>query len=200
MENKTPIKIDMFEKILANSNDCLEKAITVLKNGGIIVYPTDTIYGFGCDAKDGEAIKRLNKIKGRSSPMSVLCPSLRRLPSWTTLNHDERVFVEKKLNPQTTIIVPVRDDVVSDLILGEETTLGIRISNHPFCVSIARSYSNPITTTSVNRSGNKPLSNPEEIESEFSNEIELCIDDGILDNEGSKIYKYQNKSWSLIRQ
>ena len=189
----------MFEIVHVNSKNILERAITTLEDGGIIVYPTDTIYGFGCDAKNDKAIDRLNEIKGRSSPMSVLCPSLKKLSSWIRLSHDEKVLIGKRLNPQTTIIVPVKNEVVSNLVLGEKNTLGIRISNHPFCVSIARNYLNPITSTSVNRSGNKPFSDPEKIKSEFSNEIELCISDGILNRGGSKIYSYQNKAWTQIR-
>ena len=86
------------------------------------------------------------------------------------------------------------------MILGSENTLGIRISNHRFCTSIVNSFQKPITTTSVNRSGQEPFSDPYRIELEFSNEIELCIDDGIIEGKGSKIYKYKNESWIQIRK
>ena len=71
----------MFEKILYNSNS-ITKACSVLKDGGIIVYPTDTIYGFGCDGKNDDAIKKLNTIKNRSGPISVLCPNINKALEW----------------------------------------------------------------------------------------------------------------------
>ena len=189
----------MFERVPKGKNNSLKKAISVLESGGIIVYPTETIYGFGCDAKNEIAIKRLNEIKGRSTPMSVLCPSPQKMSSWIDLPNHEKIIVENKLEPKTTIIVPVKSNIVSNLILGSRNTLGIRISNHSFCISIANGYQNPITTTSVNRSGQEPFSDPYKIELEFSNEIELCIDDGIVEGKGSKIYKYEDESWTQIR-
>ena len=72
----------MFERVKEDNSNSIKKATSVLESGGIIAYPTDTIYGFGCDARNEEAIKRLNKIKGRSAPMSVLCPTLQKFSSW----------------------------------------------------------------------------------------------------------------------
>ena len=66
----------MFERVKEDNSDSVKKATSVLESGGIIAYPTDTIYGFGCDARNEKAIERLNNIKGRSAPMSVLCPCL----------------------------------------------------------------------------------------------------------------------------
>ena len=189
----------MFERVKEDNTDSIKKAISALKSGGIIVYPTDTIYGFGCDAKNEKAIERLNNIKGRSAPMSVLSPSSQIVSSWIDLPNHEKAIVEKKIKPKTTLIVPVKNNIVSNLILGNGNTLGIRISNHPFCISVAHKYPSPITTTSVNRSGHEPLSDPYKIELEFSNEIELCVDDGVIKGQGSKIYKYENQSWAPIR-
>ena len=86
----------MFERVKEDNSDSIKKAISVLESGGIIVYPTDTIYGFGCDAKNEKAIERLNKIKGRSAPMSVLCPSFQSVKSWIDLPSHEKAIVEKK--------------------------------------------------------------------------------------------------------
>ena len=189
----------MFERVKEDNSNSIKKATSVLESGGIIAYPTDTIYGFGCDARNKKAIERLNNIKGRSAPMSVLYTSFQNVSSWIDLPNHEKAIVEKQIKSKSTLIVPVKSNVVSNLILGNRSTLGIRISNHPFCISVAHNYPSPITTTSVNRSGHEPLSDPNKIELEFSNEIELCIDDGVIKGKGSKIYKYENRSWILIR-
>ena len=189
----------MLERISIHNKNLLKVTCSVLKSGGIIVYPTDTIYGFGCDALNVNTIKRLNSIKGRITPMSVLCQNVKTMLSWSNLPDHEKVNVGSKLKSETTIIVPVKENVVSKLVMGNGNTLGIRIPDHSFCIDLASRYLNPITTTSVNRSGNKPHSNPREIELEFSNEIELLIDDGIIEGKSSKVYKYENSDWKVIR-
>ena len=107
----------MFERIKEDNSCSIKKATSVLKNGGIIAYPTDTIYGFGCDARNEKAIERLNKIKGRSAPMSVLCPSFQNVSSWIDLPSHEKAIVEKQIKPKTTLIVPVKGNIVSNLVL-----------------------------------------------------------------------------------
>ena len=108
----------MFERVKRDNSDSVKKATSVLESGGIIAYPTDTIYGFGCDANNEKAIERLNNIKGWSAPMSVLCPGFHNVESWIDLPNHEKAFVEKQIKPKTTLIVPVKSNVVSNLILG----------------------------------------------------------------------------------
>ena len=72
----------MFERISINDQSAQRKAYKTLKKGGVIAYPTDTIYGFGCDASNDDAIQRLNLIKQRQGPMSVLCPNIETGLSW----------------------------------------------------------------------------------------------------------------------
>ena len=108
----------MFERVKEDNSNSIKKATSVLESGGIIAYPTDTIYGFGCDARNEKAIERLNKIKGRTAPMSVLCPSFQNVSSWIDLPSHEKAIVEKQIKPKTTLIVPVKGNIVSNLILG----------------------------------------------------------------------------------
>ncbi len=189
----------MFQRIIINSSLAVKKGIDVLNEGGVIIYPTDTIYGFGCNAKNDNAIKKINLIKGRKGPMSVLAPSKRTALKWMNLSKQEKIDVEKKLGGNTTVIVPVKNNVVSRLITGPNQSLGIRIPNHSFCNEIANNYPEPITTTSVNRSGFQPHTIPDQIENEFSNDIELLVDDGIINGKGSTIYIFQNKKWKILR-
>lgn len=175
-------------------------ACAVLENGGVIVYPTDTLYGFGCDAKNESAIDTINTIKGRISPMSVLAPDEGTALSWMNLNEAQKQSCQKKLGGQTTIIVPVKSNIVSDKIMGHGHTLGIRIPNHSFCSALSSRYINPITTTSVNRTGFPAMTNPSEIESEFMDEIDLIIDAGIIHGTGSTIYLFENGELTILRQ
>jgi tRNA threonylcarbamoyl adenosine modification protein (Sua5/YciO/YrdC/YwlC family) len=198
MEDETELII--LVKILYWENEtAVELACSVLKNGGVIVYPTDTLYGFGCDAKNESAIKKINTIKGRKAPMSVLAPNIEIAAKWMNISQDDKNIVLEKLGGFTTIIVPVKVGITSPSITGNNHTLGLRIPDHKFCQKLSKAYPNPITTTSVNRTSQKPLTNPEKIVSEFAREIDLIIDDGIIEGSGSTIYNFQDKKLNIIR-
>ena len=198
MEDKTGLKI--VDKILYWENEiAVEMACSVLKNGGVIVYPTDTLYGFGCDAKNESAIEKINTMKGRKAPMSVLAPNIEIAAKWINIpKHDKNIILEK-LGGATTIIVPVKFGITSPSITGDNDTLGLRIPDHKFCQKLSEIYPNPITTTSVNRTKQTPLTNPEKILSEFTREIDLIIDDGIIEGSGSTIYNFQDRKLNIIR-
>lgn len=177
----------------------LNHAVSVLNNLGVLVYPTDTIYGIGGDATSESVIDKINKIKGRSSPMSVLAPSVNIALSWMDIPTNSLGNNLKKLGGATTVIVPVRDNIVHPKILGAGNTLGIRIPDHPFCHSLSNLFHKPIITTSVNRTGTPAKSNPDEIVTEFQNEIDLLINDGMLIGNASTIYIYKDGDFQVLR-
>ena len=115
------------------------------------------------------------------------------------LNEDEKILVSKKLGGTTTVIVPVFKDIVHSLIIGDHNTLGIRIPDHSFCRKLAKNFGGPIITTSVNRTGDPPMTNPNHIYSEFNNEVDLLIDSGIISGHGSSIYIYKYGELKIIR-
>ena len=198
MEDKTGLKTVI--KIIHWENEtAVEMACSVLKNGGVIVYPTDTLYGFGCDAKNESAIEKINTIKGRKTPMSVLAPNIEVAAKWMNISKHDKNNVLGKLGGPTTIIVPVNVGITSPSITGDKQTLGVRIPDHKFCQKLSEAYPNPITTTSVNRTKQEPFTNPEKILSEFSREIDLIIEDGIIEGSGSTIYNFQDRELNIIR-
>ena len=198
MEDKTGLKTVI--KIIHWENEtAVEMACSVLNNGGVIVYPTDTLYGFGCDAKNESAIEKINTIKGRKAPMSVLAPNIEIAAKWMNISKHDKNNVLGKLGGPTTIIVPVNLGITSPSITGDKQTLGVRIPDHKFCQKLSKAYPNPITTTSVNRTRQEPLTNPEKILSEFSREIDLIIEDGIIEGSGSTIYNFQDRELNIIR-
>jgi L-threonylcarbamoyladenylate synthase len=198
MEDKTGLKTVI--KIIHWENEtAVEMACSVLNNGGVIVYPTDTLYGFGCDAKNESAIEKINTIKGRKAPMSVLAPNIEIAAKWMNISKHDKNNVLGKLGGPTTIIVPVNVGITSPSITGDKQTLGVRIPDHKFCQKLSKAYPNPITTTSVNRTRQEPLTNPEKILSEFSREIDLIIEDGIIEGSGSTIYSFQDRELNIIR-
>ena len=97
------------------------------------------------------------------------------------------------------MIVPSKKNICSELIKGKNHSIGIRMPNHPFCKNLALVCSFPITTTSVNRTGEKPMTDPENIANEFNNELNLIIEDKIINGSASKIYLLQDGNWVSIR-
>ena len=193
MENKK-MKIIHWE-----NKEAVEDAVKVIDSGGILVYPTDTIYGFGVNAKDPVAIDKLNALKNRTGPISVIAPDKATVSTWLNVKEEEKLSAASHLDAQNTIINPVKKKIVHRKIMGPQNTLGIRIPNHPFCKLIANSCTLPITTTSVNRTGEPPRNNVKEILNSFPTEIDLIIEDGDLVNSASKIYIYTMDGLKKIR-
>ena len=188
-----------MKRISSDTPETINAVCDVLSKGNVVVYPTDTLYGFGCNAANGDAIKKINQIKGRTAPLSVLAPDRSTALSWMKLTEDEKILVSKILGGATTVIVPVFKDIVHSSITGEYNTLGIRIPYHSFCQQLARKFGGPITTTSVNRTGDPPMTDPNHIYSEFKHEVDLLIDDGIISGRGSVIYIYKHGELKTIR-
>ena len=181
------------------TSNAIEECIKVLDDDGIIAYPTDTLYGLGCNAKSLKAIKKINKIKRRKSPISIIINSEKSILNWINVDTKYNKIIFNKLSTSNTVIVPIKKGFVSDHILGSGQTLGVRIPHHEFCFQITEKYPNPITTTSINTTGEKPLTNPNLIRDKFGREIDLIIEDGIIDNRGSKIYLFKKKGFKLLR-
>ena len=190
----------MTKHLSIDDTNILDDSAEVLDRGGIIVYPTDTLYGFGVDARNKDAINKINKIKGRNSPMSVVAADFEQLLSWTRLSNEDVDLVAKKIGDKTTFILPAVEGIIHGSILGPDNTIGVRIPTHPFGPDLVAKIGYPITSSSVNRHGNKPLNNPTMINQKFGTEIDLIIDAGILPpSEGSTIYVAHNNRLKKIR-
>ena len=193
--------IKITKRVLISSKNAIQAAGNVILFGGVIVYPTDTLYGFGVDARNENAIKRLNAIKGRTGPMSVIAPDVNTVLNWTNISYQDWEMVKKFLRGPTTIILPVKKGIVHSSILGKDGTLGIRIPSHSFGPELTSKLGFPITTTSVNKTYENPLNNPKDIIHKFDGEFDLLIDDGNLPKaKGSTIYKLEKSKLTIIRR
>ena len=188
-----------MKRIDINSINTLQLAINALSVGEIIVYPTDTIYGFGCDAKNDEAITKLNNLKGRQAPISIIAPDKQTAINWFNIETDEKKILFKNFENGNTIIAPIHEGLVHNKIKGKKNTVGIRVPNCIFCTSLSKSFGKPITTTSVNITGSKPHIDPDMIEIEFRSKVSLLIDAGIINNKPSKIFKLEPGRLVTIR-
>ncbi len=136
-----------------------------LKRGGIILYPTDTVWGLGCDATNADAIDKINALKGRDNSKSLIClvSDFKMLQQYVEEVPEAAYSVLKYANKPTTVIYdnPIR---VADNIIAPDNTLGIRVVRNAFLSRLLRRYKKPIVSTSANFSGQPTPKKFEEID------------------------------------
>jgi L-threonylcarbamoyladenylate synthase len=167
-----------------NPNQAIEKSIQILQKGGIVVYPTDTLYGLGTDATNEEAIDRLYllKRKPRKHPMSVMVHSISDIKKFVPdFSPSLEEFLHLIMPGAVTTILKVHGGI-SRKIVSLHNTLGFRVPDHSFCKELTRIYSNPIISTSANISGKEPPVNVREVLGYFPRGINLIIDSGPIYN------------------
>ena len=178
----------------------LEQAADVIRDGGIIIYPTDTLYGFGVDAGNDAAVERLSTIKGRPGPWSIAVADLEMLKRYADIPEIYISTVEDTLPGPVTLILPASDSEISSSIISDHHSIGIRIPDHPFPISLIQQLGFPITSTSVNRTGMPALNDPRQIKREFDDEFNLLIDAGLLPkSKGSTIINLIGKTMQIVR-
>ncbi|MFH1977997.1 MAG: L-threonylcarbamoyladenylate synthase [Candidatus Aenigmatarchaeota archaeon] len=159
----------------------VEKIIEHVKDGSVFVYPTDTIYGIGCNALEPESVERIRKIKKSKKPFSVIAPS----KTWIKENLEMRQmeYLEKLPGPYT-LVLKKKQNFLNHV--SDNNNLGVRIPEHPF-TSIIQKAGVPFVTTSVNVTGKSPITSVDGVPKEILNKIDFLVDSGVLDNKPSTI-------------
>lgn len=192
-------------KIIENI-DSVKKDLLVnlLKNSGVVLYPTDTQYGLGVIADNDEALEKLRKIKNRDreKPISIMVSDIEMLERYAVVENKTRELIEKYLPGALTLILPAKDLVLAKK-LGRENFIGIRIPDMPLMLEVIKELNTPITTTSANISGENPCFTIEEILNQFgenADDIDLAIDNGVLDDKASTVVEIINNEINILRQ
>lgn len=158
----------------------LEEVIKVLKAGGIVAFPTDTVYGLACDCFNKTAIEKLYQIKERPSykPINVLTNSVEKMYKVTdNINNKELELIGKYMPGDLTLILNRNEKVPSILTAGIDT-IGVRIPDNEIALKILESFKNPLAVTSANKSGKESGLEVADFIDEFKNEIDIIIDGG----------------------
>ena len=154
----------------------IRKTHEVLKKGGIILYPTDTIWGIGCDATDEEAVRRIYEIKQRSDSKSmlVLLDDAGKIASYADVPDIALDIIEVTDRP-TTIIYPGAKHIAPSLI-AEDGTIGIRITREEFTSSLLYRFNRPLVSTSANISGQTSPAFFDDIDEDIKNAVDYIVD------------------------
>ena len=181
------------------SENKIINAITNLKKGNIIIYATDTLYGLSADATNTSAIQKINNLKKRNSPLSVMIDDIKSIKKYANLDSNTFNNINKILPGPFTILLKAKKNNLSYLVQNESDKIGIRIPNTMFCLNLLKKYKKPIITTSVNIHDKEPLNNIDEIERNFP-DINIYKNGINKSSKGSTIIDFTFDKPKVIRQ
>jgi len=161
---------------LSDHDTAFEAALAAIAAGGIVLYPTDTLYGIGCDATNAVAVKKLRALKQRDSdkPLSILVSDFAMLSRFCALTHEQEKILHELLPGPYTFILPLKER----LPVSNELEVGVRVPEHAFMRAVAKSAGIPIVTTSANLSGEKDAAEISGVAREIMEGCDLAIDGG----------------------
>jgi tRNA threonylcarbamoyl adenosine modification protein (Sua5/YciO/YrdC/YwlC family) len=179
----------------------INKAIRILKEGGVIIYPTDTVYGIGCDIFNKQALDRVREIK--SNPdiklLSFICSDLKDISKYAKVSDYAYKTMRRLLPGPYTFILPAAKNVPKKL-WSKRKTVGIRIPDHPVALKIVEGLGNPIVSTSTTTRKGELLIDPLEIKSVFNFQVDLMLASGNLSGKPSSVIDLSDEEPVVVRE
>jgi len=176
-------RIDSSESL----KKALDRASKILREGGIVAFPTESFYGLGVDATNPEAIRKLYKLKKRDKdlPLLILIPSCNELSRYTSSIPIQARIIGKAFWPGgITMVFRARPILPAELTAGMGK-VGIRVSSHPIANRLSQAVDFPITATSANLSGTPPSTRADQVAELFGNDLGLIIDSGVTEGKNA---------------
>jgi tRNA threonylcarbamoyl adenosine modification protein (Sua5/YciO/YrdC/YwlC family) len=181
----------------------IKQIVECLKDGGIIVYPTDTIYGLGCDIGQQKAVERICKIKNvdpQKAQLSFICSDLSHLSDYTkSIDTPLYRMLKNYLPGPYTFILPSSKQVPK-ILQSKKSTIGLRVPDNIICHSIISALNNPILSASLPGDMIEDYTDPEIIFEHFENQIDIVVDGGIGGIIPSTIVDCTTDEWVITRQ
>lgn len=181
----------------------LKKISECLEDGGIIIYPTDTIYGLGCDIFHHKAVEKIYRVKkmqpGKSS-LSFICNSLADLSKYTkSISTPLYRILKSHLPGPYTFILPASKEVPK-ILKSKKNTIGLRIPDHPVTMAIILALGHPILSTSLPGNEVEEYTDPEVMYENFKNDVDIIVDGGLGNIIPSTVIDCTKEPYELIRQ
>ena len=166
----------------------VDKVVATLEQGGIIAYPTDTTYGIGCSIFNKQGVEKIYLLKQREKkkPFSFICADLAEVARYAKVSNYAFKILKRFLPGPYTFVLDA-SGIVPNLLVTKQKTVGVRMPDNQICLAIVRGLGHPIITTSANRSGEEPIGDPFQVESELGKQIDLVIDGGVLSADVSSV-------------
>ncbi len=186
------------------NESAIKKVVDVLKNGGLVIYPTDTVYGLGCDITNTKALERIAKIKGvklEKANFSFICHDLSNLSDYVKQIDTATFKILKRALPGPyTFILPGNTNLPKEF--KKKTTVGIRVPDNAIALEIVKMLGNPIVSTSIHDEDEvlEYSTDPELIFEKWQNLVDMVIDGGYGDNIGSTIIDLSGHETVILRE
>ena len=194
----------MILKIYAeNSNKKdIGKVVKILQEGGLVIYPTDTMYAIGCDALNVRAVEQVCRIKGVNpdkSKLSLICYDLSNISAYAKVSNAAFQLIRNYLPGPFTFILPAGSGLPKAFKKRRE--VGIRMPDHPVICEICRDLGHPVLSMSVQYDADEPeyATDPELIHEKYENQVDLVIDGGYGGSEGSTVVDCTVDPFEIIR-
>lgn len=167
-----------MEEIKVSDKEVIKKSLRVLKEGGLIIYPTETSYGIGCDFFNKKAVERIYKIKKRETgkPLPVIIPSINYISKIVKVNKKIKDLIKEYWPGPLTLVLDLIKKPYRDY---KFKSLALRLSSDQFASELCKKFKKPIISTSANISGKSNIYNPKEIK-KYKIDVDLFINAGIL--------------------
>jgi len=179
----------------------IRQVVEVLNKGGVIAYPTDTVYGLGCSLYNKRGIERIYLIKRseKNQPFSFICADLKDISLYCKVSNYAYKTMKRLLpGPYTFVLEGTK--LVPKIMLTRRMTAGIRVPNNPICLSIVKGLGHPIISTSAKLPGGEVLYDPAEIEGKLGNALDLVIDGGLCVSEPSSVIDLTEDRPKILRK
>jgi tRNA threonylcarbamoyl adenosine modification protein (Sua5/YciO/YrdC/YwlC family) len=178
----------------------IKKAVDVLRDGGVIIYPTDTVYGLGCNLSNKRGIEKIYEIKKRNKkqPLSFVCSDLKHISQYAKVT-DYAYKTMRRLLPGPYTFILEASRLVPKIILPKRATTGIRVPDNNICLALIRELEQPIISTSVKNQNGEDLGNPWEIEKYFGKIVDTIIDGGSINPEPSSVISLVDDNIEILR-
>ncbi|MFN5478997.1 MAG: L-threonylcarbamoyladenylate synthase [Chitinophagaceae bacterium] len=181
----------------------IRKVADVLREGGVIIYPTDTVYGLGCDIFQPKAVERICRIKGidpQKANLSFVCSDLSDLSKYAkAISTPQYRFIKQYIPGPFTFILPASREVPK-ILKSRKDTIGLRVPNHRITHAIAAALGHPILSSSLPGEMVEEYTDPELIHEKFEKLVDLVVDGGIGGMEYSTIVDMTSEEPEIVRQ
>lgn len=178
----------------------IKKAADILRAGGVIIYPTDTVYGLGCSLSNKRGIERIYELKKRNKkkPLSFVCSDLKHISQYAKVTNYAYKMMKRLLPGAYTFILEA-SRLVPKIIMPKRSTTGIRVPDNQICLALIKELGEPIISTSVKSAQGESMGNPYAIKESFGRVIDLIIDGGIIMPEPSSVISLVDDDIEIVR-
>ncbi len=177
------------------------QAARVLADGGVVIYPTDSVYAFCCSARSARGLERLRAVKGKEHELTLVCEDISRVSDYVKVDNPAFKLLKRNLPGPFTFILPASSRV-PDKALGRRRSIGVRIPSNPIPQALVHALDAPLLTTSVKDDDQivEYTTDPELIHERYGNRVDMVIDGGYGDNIPTTLVDLTGDEPAILRQ